>query len=111
MTEEEEEAIAYGRRVIDLGLNDETQAFCELAIKALEQQSYSWIPVSKRLPKSGENVLFRTKDGTVFEGRYFNYIGSDRQWYSSRYDKFEYNNYVMAWMPVEPYKESEDKND
>lgn len=33
-----EEAIAYGKRVIDLGLNDETQAFCELAIKALEQQ-------------------------------------------------------------------------
>lgn len=34
-----EEAIAYGKRAIDLGLNDETQAFCELAIKALEQES------------------------------------------------------------------------
>jgi hypothetical protein len=33
-----EEAIAYGKRAIDLGLNDETQAFCELAIKALEQE-------------------------------------------------------------------------
>ena len=33
-----EEAIAYGKRVIDLGLNDETQAFCEMAIKALEQE-------------------------------------------------------------------------
>ena len=33
-----EEAIAYGKRAIDLGLNDETQAFCELAIKALEQK-------------------------------------------------------------------------
>jgi hypothetical protein len=33
-----DEAIAYGKRVIDLGLNDETQAFCELAIKALEQE-------------------------------------------------------------------------
>ncbi|MBR2555079.1 MAG: hypothetical protein IKE94_09490 [Aeriscardovia sp.] len=31
-----EEAIAYGKRVIDLGLNDETQAFCEMAIKALK---------------------------------------------------------------------------
>ena len=30
-----EEAIAYGKRVIDLGLNDETQAFCNLAISAL----------------------------------------------------------------------------
>lgn len=33
-----EEAIAYGKRVIGLGLNDETQAFCELAIKTLEQE-------------------------------------------------------------------------
>lgn len=32
-----EEARAYAKRVIDLGLNDETQAFCEMAIKALEQ--------------------------------------------------------------------------
>ena len=30
-----EEAIAYGKRVIELGLNDETQAFCNLAISAL----------------------------------------------------------------------------
>lgn len=34
-----DEGIAYGKRVINLGLNDETQAFCELAIKALEQES------------------------------------------------------------------------
>ena len=33
-----EEAIAYGKRVIDLGLNDETQAFCDMSIKALEQE-------------------------------------------------------------------------
>lgn len=33
-----EEAIAFGKRVIDLGFRDETQAFCKLAIKALEQQ-------------------------------------------------------------------------
>lgn len=31
-----EEAIAYAKRVIELGLNDETQVFCELAIKSLE---------------------------------------------------------------------------
>lgn len=36
--EEREKAIAYGKRVIKLGLNDETQAFCELAIKALKQE-------------------------------------------------------------------------
>ena len=33
-----EEAIAFGKRVIDLGFKGETQAFCELAIKALEQE-------------------------------------------------------------------------
>ena len=32
-----EEAITYGKRVIDLCLNDETQAFCELAVEALKQ--------------------------------------------------------------------------
>ena len=33
-----EEAIAYGKRVIDLGLNDETHAFCELALNVLLEQ-------------------------------------------------------------------------
>lgn len=30
-----EEAIAYGKRVIDLGFKDETAEFCEMAISAL----------------------------------------------------------------------------
>ena len=50
-----EQAIVYGKRVIDLGLNDETQAFCELAIKALEQEP-RWISVSERMPKACEFV-------------------------------------------------------
>ena len=33
-----EEAITYAKRVIDLSLNDETQAFCKMAIEALEQE-------------------------------------------------------------------------
>ena len=33
-----EEAIAFGKRVIDLGFEGETQAFCELAIEALKQE-------------------------------------------------------------------------
>lgn len=43
-----EEAIAYGKRVIDLGLNDETQAFCELAIKSLE----AWEKIKKEIDDS-----------------------------------------------------------
>lgn len=34
-----EEAITYAKRAVELGLNDETQAFCDMAIKALEQQT------------------------------------------------------------------------
>lgn len=34
-----EEAITYGKRVVSIGLNDETQAFCETAIKALGHTS------------------------------------------------------------------------
>ena len=37
-----EEAIAYGERVIELGLNDETQAFCELAISALSEKDWKF---------------------------------------------------------------------
>ena len=33
-----EEAIAFGKRVIDLGLNDETAEFCEMAITALSAE-------------------------------------------------------------------------
>lgn len=35
-----EEAIAYGNRVIDLGLNDETQLFCEVAVRALKELQF-----------------------------------------------------------------------
>ena len=33
-----EEAIAFGKRVLSLSLFDETHEFCEIAIKALEQE-------------------------------------------------------------------------
>ncbi len=34
-----EEAIKFGKRVIDLGFKDETQEFCEVAIKSLENEN------------------------------------------------------------------------
>lgn len=56
-----EQAIAYGKRVIDLGLNDETQAFCELAIKALEQEPFedcvSRAEVVDELNRLGRNAF------------------------------------------------------
>lgn len=33
-----QEAIAFGQQVIDLGLNDDTHKFCEIAIEALSQE-------------------------------------------------------------------------
>ena len=63
-----EEAIAYGKRVIDLGLNDETQAFCELAISALSENKGEWIPVTERLPKDGQSVLFCDIDYDIMVG-------------------------------------------
>lgn len=52
-----EEAIAYGKRVIDIGLNDETQTFCELAIKALEQE-----PCADAVSKKAVLGLFNKSD-------------------------------------------------
>lgn len=52
-----EEAIAYGKRVIDLGLNDETQAFCELAIKALEQEPEISLEVYKQVAKERDIAI------------------------------------------------------
>ena len=34
-----EEAIKFGKRVIDLGFKGETQEFCEVAVKSLENES------------------------------------------------------------------------
>ena len=68
-----------------------------------------WIPVSERLPKDRELMLFSTKTDRVFEGRYFD-DNTDRQWYSFRDDTFAWNNVVTAWMPLpEAYTESEEE--
>ena len=51
-----EEAIAYGKRVIDLGLNDETQAFCDMAIKALEQEPIDKLAMMYEIYMEGVNM-------------------------------------------------------
>lgn len=68
-----------------------------------------WIPVSERLPKNGELVLFSTKTDRVFEGGFYN-DKTDLQWYAFRNREFVYNNVVTAWLPLpKPYKiESEE---
>lgn len=119
-----EEAIAYGKRVIGLGLNDETQAFCELAIKALEQEP-RWIPVKTRkltdaeeqdmlensayyfnymfdcqLPEDGEEVLVTTSTGEVTTTTFYD-EGLD----GCYFEFYEDNGDVIAWMSKpESYK-------
>jgi len=70
-----------------------------------------WIPVSERLPKNGELVLFSTKTDRVFEGRFF-VDKTELQWYAFRDKAFAYNNVVTAWLPLpEPYKEEKERKE
>jgi hypothetical protein len=65
-----------------------------------------WIPVSERYPEDGQHILFSTKTGCVFEGRY-SADTSAHNWLSYKDDTYAWNNVVTAWMPLpEPYKAS-----
>lgn len=62
-----------------------------------------WIPVSKRLPESGDIVLVTLNDSHVAEASYFN-----QHWVYYAGEAFE-SNYPVAWMPLpEPYREEQE---
>lgn len=66
-----------------------------------------WIPVSERLPKDKQEILFSTKTGRVHSGRYHD-DNSVNQWYSHKDRARAWNNVVIAWMPLpEPWKGEE----
>ncbi len=104
-----EEAIAFGKRVIDLGFKGETAEFCEMAISALSENKGEWIPVTERLPEIHQYVLLSLRSLDVEVGfraetePYFYCHGADGCY-------IEPQN-VLAWQPLpEPYKaESEVK--
>ena len=73
------------------------------SIKTELEQQTKWIPVSKRLPKRGEIVLWCNKDGRVFTSA-ITYQTKTIFSVGKHHD-------VIAWMPLpQPYKaESEDE--
>lgn len=64
-----------------------------------------WIPCSERMPKTDENVLVCTDDGSITDG----YLCTDGYgWFISCGEDYATNNQIVAWMPLpEPYKEGD----
>lgn len=70
-----------------------------------------WIPVKEKLPEDEQNVLFSTKTGRVYCGKYYD-DDSANQWYSDSDKQRAWNNVVNAWMPLpEPYTEEREEQE
>lgn len=69
-----------------------------IAIEALQQEP-KWIPVTERLPETGEIVLITETSWTI--------RGIDVDWWNGE-QWVRNGKYVTAWQPLpEPYKESD----
>ena len=74
------------------------------AIESLSAQT-EWIPVSERLPKVGQDVLFCDGEWTE-EG----YLIENGDWFQFRWSAVRHKEEVTAWMPLpKPYGESEEE--
>ena len=79
-----------------------------LAAKVRAENGGGWIPVKERLPEDEQEILYSTKTGGVYSGKYHDDDSANR-WYSHRDKCRAWNNVVNAWMPLpKPYRE-EDK--
>lgn len=71
-------------------------------VRAEDKSTGEWIPVSERLPKVGEDVLFSIDTMYVSEGC----LRDDGDWWQFRWNSVQPKKYVIAWMPLpEPYRE------
>ena len=82
--------------------------FTEMEIKAIQNTRNEWIPVSERLPDSGQDVLFY--DGTVKKGYFddFNNIDKTKGKFFWELDPTNFHscpdNNPTHWQPIRPPK-------
>ena len=103
------EGVGYERYPVPEYYAIET-AIKSLALPSVTPQEPRWIPVSKRLPKEGDEILMNTVHFGVITGVYDSKFGFMTHYSLSSADMASVE--VIAWMPLpEPYKaESENKN-
>lgn len=117
-----EEAIVFGKRILSLSLFDETHEFCELAVKALEQQPCDdWYDVPSdemtiEQARQAVNDLRKKLAGYLEQQHCYDAISRQAvldltgksDWFESSDD---YNDFVCAVCnlpPVTPQQENED---
>ena len=74
-------------------------------VSSIQPQKGEWIPVSERLPEDGQKVVIYT-DENEEEIATFIVILGEQYFGVGRSDTYEIEE-VIAWMPIEPYKEGE----
>lgn len=91
------------------GVGIDTTEMIDMAIKALEQEP-KWIPVSEKLPKTGEYVgnvakyyLVQNEYGDMLVARY-----THGEYWEQIYQLKPIGDEIVAWMPLpKPYKPQE----
>ena len=88
-----------------LGLDHDTAIKCDLAIRALPSvhaEPMQWIPVSERLPEESDLYLVSVADASAYVDATY-YDVKEGKW-----RELEWNEEVIAWMPLpKPYESEE----
>lgn len=91
----------YNPKRKDNDLHTLAKAF-DMAISALSENKREWIPVTERLPKDGQSVLFCDIDDDIMVGYH---VKGRPVTHFSQDGTYEDMKNVRAWQPLpEPYK-------